>query len=200
VIVAAGRDADLGDLGMLLGRARIPVLVVGDARIAAPGVSQRRLGSPPRRSALLDCAAELLAGRVPLDAAPAPSPRRAAPRVLVAEDNQVNQKVVEAMLKKLGCEVVIAADGVEAVAQCTGSAFDLVLMDYQMPGLDGPEAARRIRACEAELGHARVAIVALTANVGQDVQQICADAGMDDFVAKPMQRADLARVVDKYCP
>jgi len=71
-------------------------------------------------------------------------------------------------------------------------------MDYQMPGLDGPEAARRIREDEQQRGKQRVAIVALTANAGEDFEQRCTASGMDDFVTKPMQRADLKRVLDAY--
>jgi len=67
-----------------------------------------------------------------------------------------------------------------------------------MPGLDGPEAARRIREYEQQRGKERVAIVALTANAGSDFEQRCESAGMDDFVTKPMQRSDLKRVIDAY--
>lgn len=195
VIVTAAAEVEW--LGALLETAGIPVLVLGDGPLAVRGAAMRRLPWPPRRGMLLTLAVELMAPR-PANSAVTAAARRTAPRVLVAEDNEVNQRVVEAMLRRMGCNVVIAADGVEAVAQCADGAFDLVLMDYQMPGLDGPEAARRIRDREAERGDERVAIVALTANAGAEFQQRCQDAGMDDFVTKPMQRAELQRVVDKF--
>ncbi len=202
VVVPRGDDEAASSVASLAD-ARVPALVLGGSSVASSSrVPLRRLPAQFRRGALLGCLLELSsmsanAEVARIDAAKAPTPRRA-PRVLVADDNEINQRVVEAMLKRLGCEVTIAGDGVDAVTQCASRDFDLVLMDYQMPGLDGPEAARRIREDEQQRGKQRVAIVALTANAGEDFEQRCTASGMDDFVTKPMQRADLKRVIDAY--
>ncbi len=104
-------------------------------------------------------------------------------RILLAEDNPVNQKVAMALLTKQGHSVTLAKDGFEAVAAAAAGGFDLVLMDVQMPGLDGFEATRRIR----ELGErGRVPIIAMTANALKGDEQRCIEAGMDDYVAKPI--------------
>ncbi len=200
VVVDTDGSIDLEQLGLLLQKAAIPVLALGESRLAVDGAAMRRLSPPVRRSSLMPVVVELLA-ESRTDAGPAKVAATAATprvRVLVAEDNEVNQRVVGAMLRKLGCEVVIAGDGVEAVAQCSAHRFDLVLMDYQMPGLDGPGAARRIREGEQQAGRDRVAIVALTANAGAEFQQRCSEAGMDDFLTKPMQRVQLQRVMERF--
>jgi CheY-like chemotaxis protein len=111
-------------------------------------------------------------------------------RVLLAEDNAVNQKLAQAMLQKLGHAVTIADDGARAVELVARHTFDLVLMDMQMPRLDGLEATRLIRAA----GHA-LPIVAMTANAMDSDRQRCLDAGMDDFLAKPVRTRELAEVI-----
>ena len=202
LVVIAPRDEDEAR-AFAAAAGKAPLLVLGGPRLsAASGQLLRRLPAQARRGALLGCLMELAARTragdpSTLEMAKA-SPSRRPPRVLVADDNEINQRVVGAMLKRLGCEVATANDGVDAVTQCVGRDFDLVLMDYQMPGLDGPEAARRIREDEQQRGKRRVAIVALTANTGADFEARCEAAGMDDFLTKPMQRADLARVIDAY--
>ena len=113
-------------------------------------------------------------------------------RVLLAEDNRVNQLVAERMLETLGIEAVIAADGAQAVAAVREGDFDLVLMDCQMPEMDGYDATRAIRAWEAEHRDAdsvgRIRIVAMTANAMHGDREKCLAAGMDDYLAKPMKR------------
>jgi PAS domain S-box-containing protein len=121
-------------------------------------------------------------------AGPQPGGRRL--RVLLAEDNAVNQKLAQAMLEKLGHQVTIADDGAQAVGLLGRHPFDLVLMDMQMPRLDGLEATRLIRAG----GHA-LPIVAMTANAMDTDRQRCLDAGMDDFLAKPVRTRELAEVI-----
>ncbi|MFN8546469.1 MAG: ATP-binding protein [Candidatus Eisenbacteria bacterium] len=116
-------------------------------------------------------------------------------RVLLTEDNLVNQKVVSRMLTRLGCTVSIAEDGARAVEMARGEHFDFVLMDCQMPVMDGFEATAAIRALSD--GHGAMPIVALTANATSEDRRQCLAAGMDDFLAKPIQleqlRAALAR-------
>jgi len=117
-------------------------------------------------------------------------------RVLVAEDNAVNCLVVQAMLERLGMTVELAHDGREAVAALEDHDVDLVLMDCQMPHMDGYEAARRIRSA----GHARanVPIVALTAHALAEERKRCEAAGMDDYLPKPVTGDSLAKVLQRY--
>ena len=134
------------------------------------------------------------------DRATAASRHGAGPHVLVAEDNSVNQIVVQAMLDELGATSVVAANGREALACLAGQRFDLVLMDMQMPELDGVTATRLLRATEA--GHAaqrRIPVVAMTANSPAEDLGACRDAGMDGFLPKPFGIADLRAVLEQWC-
>jgi CheY-like chemotaxis protein len=119
-------------------------------------------------------------------------------RVLLAEDNPINQKVGEAMLHKLGAEVVIVPNGVEAVEQARGGRFDLVLMDCQMPELDGYEATMKIREWEEKQGRARLTIIAMTANAMSGDRERCLEAGMDDFVSKPVNLKALGATLKRW--
>jgi CheY-like chemotaxis protein len=118
-------------------------------------------------------------------------------RILVAEDNEVNLLVTSRMLERLGCHVVAARDGIEAVSKAASEPCDLILMDVQMPGADGLEATRRIR--EGAPG-ARVPIIALTAEAFPEERQRCFEAGMDDHVTKPVQLAAIGAVLQKWLP
>lgn len=109
--------------------------------------------------------------------------------VLVAEDNTVNRMLAAAHLKALGCEVVLAEDGEQALAEVQATSVDAVLMDCRMPNMDGFEATRAIRGLASE--RARVPIIALTANVMDDDRTQCLAAGMDDFLPKPYTRDQL---------
>ena len=120
----------------------------------------------------------------------------AVPRILLAEDNPFNQKVATAMLKLLGCRVEVAATGVEAVAAARRGEFDLVLMDCQMPVMDGYEATRRIRELPAPAG--AVTIIAMTANALSGDRKACFVAGMDDFLSKPITRNMLSDMMAKW--
>jgi signal transduction histidine kinase/ligand-binding sensor domain-containing protein/CheY-like chemotaxis protein len=134
----------------------------------------------------------------PIAAIPDPSQESRTPRVLVVEDSPVNQKLVAALLTRCGCASEIAADGQAALSKLeSDSTFDLVLMDCQMPGLDGWETTRRIRAAEAERG-GRIPIVALTASALAGERERCFEAGMDDFLTKPVRREDLARITGEW--
>ena len=121
--------------------------------------------------------------------------RRAAPkRVLLAEDNFVNQKVAKHMLEKLHCHVEVVADGHAAIEAWAKGTFDLILMDVQMPGMDGLQATREIRKLEGKDRHVR--IVALTANAMKGDEEKCRAAGMDDYLTKPIDRAKLEACVE----
>ncbi len=117
------------------------------------------------------------------------TPAAGALRVLVAEDHSVNQLLIDAMLKRLGHQPVLVDDGLAAVEQARQGGWDLVLMDMQMPELDGLAATRAIRALPGAA--ALVPIVAMTANARPEDRQACLDAGMDDYVTKPIHMADL---------
>jgi CheY-like chemotaxis protein len=124
-------------------------------------------------------------------------------RVLLAEDNAVNQLFTEAVLRSLGYEVHTVGDGADAVAAATSRAFDIVLMDCQMPQRDGLEATREIRAFECQQGvpdDKRLPVVALTASAMSDERTRCLQAGMDDFLAKPFSADDLRRVLEQWIP
>ncbi len=126
----------------------------------------------------------------------APSFSKAGRRVLVAEDNSVNQKVLVRLLKKRDVHADIAANGIEAVEMWRDFPYDLILMDCRMPEMDGYEAAQRIRACEQ--GHAHVPIVAVTAHVGEGERQRCLKSGMDGYLQKPFQPAELDEVLLRH--
>ncbi|MBL9086132.1 MAG: response regulator [Planctomycetia bacterium] len=115
-------------------------------------------------------------------------------RILVAEDNAVNQEVARRLLTGLGHEVTLASDGREAVTKADAECFDLVLMDIQMPHLDGYEAATTIRAHEAGTGR-RVPIIALTASAIAGERERCVGAGMDDFLPKPIRLGSLEQTL-----
>jgi PAS domain S-box-containing protein len=120
--------------------------------------------------------------------------------ILVAEDNEINALLARVLLVKLGHRPTMAANGAAAVAcwlnaRSAGEPFDRVLMDLQMPGMDGLQAARRIRRHEAEDNSPRTPIIALTANVSAEDREACLAAGMDGFVIKPLDRDRLAAVL-----
>jgi CheY-like chemotaxis protein len=123
-------------------------------------------------------------------------------RVLLVEDNGVNQEIGMAMLQAMGCEVDLAADGREAIEATRSKAYDLVLMDCQMPDVDGFEATRAIRAREREQSGSKAArrlpIVALTANAMSGDREQCTAAGMDDYLSKPFTQAQLRAVIQTW--
>jgi PAS domain S-box-containing protein len=120
-----------------------------------------------------------------------------AAHVLVAEDNEVNQKVTVKILEKLGYRVELAENGKEALAACARRHYDAVLMDGQMPGMDGYEATRRIREREARGGQ-RVPIIAMTASAMKGDREKCLAAGMDDYVTKPVTPEGLEAVLRRW--
>ena len=128
----------------------------------------------------------------------APMPIQGRTLVLVAEDNAVNQKVATKLLESLGCRVELVDNGEDAVRRACGEHFDLILMDGQMPRMGGVEATAEIRRREARLGARRVPIVAMTAHALRDDRRRYLDAGMDDYLAKPFSRDDLASMVTKW--
>ena len=129
--------------------------------------------------------------------APAPPPMLRG-RVLVVEDNPINAMVAEAMLARAGLGVDTVTDGHQAVQRTSAEHFDVVLMDCQMPVLDGIEATRQIRQREAGLGSTPLPIVGLTANATEEDRQACLAAGMDDYLSKPFREHQLHGVLARY--
>ena len=167
--------------------------------------SVRWLQRPVTNRALLGSLSELAACPRPEQATPPPTPLAiaAAPtadpaslRVLIADDNEINRTVIGGMLHRIGCQVVFAVDGREALQFVQHHDFHLVLMDCQMPEMDGFTAARAIRALAGRF--ATLPIVALTANVLPADRQACFDAGMNDFLAKPVRLPVLRQTVQKW--
>jgi CheY-like chemotaxis protein len=117
-------------------------------------------------------------------------------RILLAEDNIVNQKVASRMLEKLGCKIDIAANGDEAIRMWEKFPYDLILMDCHMPITDGYQATRVIR--QREAGGSHIPIVALTANAMKGEREVCLQSGMDDFVSKPVKIDDLEQVLERF--
>jgi signal transduction histidine kinase/CheY-like chemotaxis protein len=151
------------------------------ARLSAHEVSSESIPAPASQSTGVD------GNGVPARSAPASF---ASLQILLAEDNPVNQKLAVRLLQKRGHRVVTAANGAEAVAAFAGQSFDAVLMDVQMPEMDGLAATTEIRARERLTGK-RVPIIAVTAHAGQADRERCLKAGMDDYVPKPIQPAQL---------
>jgi len=121
-------------------------------------------------------------------------------RVLVVEDNILNASLVRLLLQRSGCHVVCAASGTEALEQMQSQSWDLVLMDCQMPLMDGYEATRRWREIESALGLTRLPIIALTAHALADDRERCLDAGMDDYLTKPVAFEALRRALSAHAP
>jgi PAS domain S-box-containing protein len=162
------------------------------------------LVKPVRQSQLYDCLATVMAATKQLPPAPtkpaADSERRPpvahGPRILLAEDNLVNQVLALRLLQKLGCCVDVVGNGREAVAAVARGEYALVFMDCEMPEMDGFEATGAIR--QGETCSRRVPIIALTANAMQGDREACLAAGMDDYLSKPLGLRDLERMLRRW--
>ena len=160
---------------------------------------EHALSKPARQSQLFDCLANVSAlHRTELVA---PPPRRAGKqllRILVAEDNLVNQQVALGMLEWLGCAADVVSSGREALLAVQSGGYDMVLMDVHMPEMDGLEATREIRAWERASGRTTpLPIVALTANALSGDRELCIAAGMNDYVSKPISRNALGDAITR---
>jgi CheY-like chemotaxis protein len=124
-------------------------------------------------------------------------------RVLVAEDNQVNQRIAVAQLKKFGCTVDVVANGLEVLEALSRLKYDLIFMDCQMPEMDGYEATKTIRELEQQHPHAcqwkvPMPIVAMTANAMLGDREVCLTSGMDDYLSKPIRPSELQSVLERW--
>jgi CheY-like chemotaxis protein len=172
----------------------------GDARSARALGFSEFLTKPVRRRELLDVMTRVLmpvpVGQQALEANPAEAPLpKFNARVLVAEDNLVNQEVILEYLSSLGCTVTMADNGKIAVDHFKAAQFDLVVMDCQMPEMDGLTATRQIRAFEATRPDARTPIIAVTANAFAEDRAACLQAGMDDYMSKPFTEDHLVAML-----
>ena len=178
----------------------------GDAaRLSKAGIDGY-LPKPVKQSALHDGLAAVLAKTTPEEATgrrplvtrhTIAESRRAGVRILLAEDNITNQQVALAILKKLGYRADAVADGEEALKALESIPYDLVLMDCQMPAMDGFEATAAIRSPESSVHDHRVPIVAMTAHAMKGDREKCLAAGMDGYVAKPVRPQELAEAIER---
>ncbi len=121
----------------------------------------------------------------------------AAPRILLVEDNRISQQVIRAMLGKGGWPVDCAGDGLDALARLAAEQYTLILMDIQMPGIDGYETTRRLRQLP---GYSAIPVLALSADVSDEVRLQCREAGMNDFLQKPVHIRQLLSAINEWSP
>ena len=215
-VVLVGADAVttssmLGDPGALGLAERWPASVrrvvaaapVADERDAATAADAGivTVAVEPLRRGALRRAVERAIGRGDEPAAastPAPAPEASAARLLVAEDNRINRVVIGRQLASLGYQCEFAEDGEAALRAWRDGDFDLLLTDCHMPGLDGYQLASAIREDERAAGRDRMPIIAVTANALDGEAQRCVDAGMDDYLAKPLEVAALDRCLRRW--
>jgi len=139
-------------------------------------------------------AGELPAAKI----SPVSEPRQSGLRVLVVEDDVVNCHLCGLQLQRIGCDPQFTGSAEDAVERFRKERFDVVLMDVQLPGMDGCEAVRELRAIERARGGRRTVIVAMTAKVRAEDRQSCLDAGMDDHLGKPLSQETLAAMLQKW--
>ena len=126
------------------------------------------------------------------------NPAESSLKTLVVEDNETNQRLLVLMLEHLGCRVDAVSNGLEALKRLAEIRYDVVFMDVQMPEMDGFEATRRIRGGNGGVLDPLVPVLAITAHVSADYQQRCLQAGMNDFIAKPIRMQDLTLALDRW--
>jgi CheY-like chemotaxis protein len=190
-----------------LGRVRLVMLTrrQADLKSAREAGVDACLAKPVRQTVLYECLVNVMAGQPQgITAAPMPrEPASTAPaegrgRILLVEDNLINQQVALGMLELRGYSVVVAANGPEAVEAHAREEFDLILMDCDMPEMDGFEATREIRARESASPGEHMPIVALTANAMAQDREACLAAGMDDHLGKPFSSATLQAMLERW--
>ncbi len=188
------------------GSARTPIILLSSASEVVGSVRRRELGvakcltKPVQQAELFHAIAHVLGDQSPEQPRPTSSLsnlKLAGLQVLVAEDNVVNQKVIQRMLQIAGCRPTVVSSGRAAVEAFEQSAFDLIMMDLQMPDMDGLEATVWIRQIELQRG-GHVPIVALTARAMNGDRQLCLNSGMDGYLSKPVQTKDLVEVLSRW--
>jgi CheY-like chemotaxis protein/HPt (histidine-containing phosphotransfer) domain-containing protein len=185
---------------------------IADASLESVGAFAL-LTKPPRPSVLFDCLAQIASGARENGVASfyvrtsdKPARMTFSGRVLVVEDNPVNQDVATGILENMGCTVVTAPNGNAALQRVAQESFDLILMDCEMPIMDGFDATKRIREIErvtgglrgSDLARSRIPIVALTAHALAEVRDRCLEAGMDDFLVKPFDEQQMVDMLGRW--
>jgi PAS domain S-box-containing protein len=194
---------------LLPGRATLPLILVSSQTGHTSIEDLKRVGSsavlakPVRHNLLRSTLSEIWkpTDAIDLPAAPSQPPPQPAPpplKILVAEDNVVNQRVAQKILQRLGYESDLADNGLKAVAAARAQRYDFIFMDVHMPEMDGLEATRQIRAASDVTGHPR--IIALTADVLKGEREICLSAGMDDYITKPIRVEVLRKIFQPAAP
>ena len=206
VVQAIRADADLRAIRLVLMSLLAERSSAPDGELGAVDL----LTKPVRQSDLLDCLATALgpavaAGAKPCRVAPHSRPtlrelRRSGGRILLAEDNITNQQVLQGVLRKLGLRVDTVNNGKEALQALIDLPYDLVLMDVQMPEMDGLEATRCIRRLPASVSSPQLPIIAMTANAMRGDRERCLEAGMNDYLTKPLVPQTLAQKLDTWLP
>ncbi len=207
---------------------RLILLTPLDQQLDAAGMTANAIEAclvkPIKQARFLECLVKVLSAAAPQRAAvtrsdSATTPAHAAPpnaatasaagsvqtpggiRILLADDHNINQKVAIGMLEEIGYTADIASNGVEVLAALERAPYDLILMDCQMPEMDGYEATRRIRQREQQApndGRRTIRIVAMTANAMQGDREKCLAAGMDDYISKPVEEESLKAAIDRW--
>ncbi len=177
----------------------------GDARKMEESGFSGYLTKPARQSELMGCLTAVLTSVTGSDERPpivtrhrVREMRRSSVRILIAEDNITNQQVAMGILKKLGFHSDAVANGSEAVSALKAVPYDLVLMDVQMPEMDGLEATRRIRDPESRVLNPSIPIIAMTAHAMQGDRERCLEAGMNDYLSKPVIPKDLEKAIHRW--
>ena len=156
------------------------------------------LQKPVGQNHLLNCLTEVAGKKIPSATQPPKSAAQLAGRILLAEDNPVNQEVAISMLEILGCKVDLAENGKEALEAAGKNHYDLVLMDCHMPEMDGFSATREMRLQERQLGRKPTPVIALTADVQKGIEQQCQLAGMDGYISKPFSQSQLEKTLEQW--
>ena len=195
----------------------VPIIILTSMGQVVPADERKQWGinscltKPVRQSRLFNAVIDSLSGEIMVQDPVTESEVLTAPhviqgnqrRILVAEDNEMNQMVMSAFLRNMNFDFTIVGDGIKAVEYAASGTFDMVLMDWQMPGLSGIEATRAIREKEKSggglsRGEGRLPVVAVTAHAGADDRHKCLHAGMDDYITKPVNKQALIFVLERH--
>jgi CheY-like chemotaxis protein len=177
----------------------VPLVVIAHLQDGSAPPGSVSVSQPVRLERLRQAIDDARNGKVTLPATTtAPGQQRFSGRVLVVDDHPINRRLAQALLTNLGVDIIEAVDGQQALDLLAHESVALVLMDCQMPVLDGLEATRRLRS--REVAGTRLPVIALTANVFSDDRQRCRDAGMDGFLGKPLREEELIEVLRTYLP
>ena len=197
------KDESLADIRLVM---LTSVGIRGDAKLAKQAGIKIYLTKPVRQTDLYNSLVALMTGddankdELITQYSLEKEPLSFKAKILLAEDNMVNQQVARGVLRKLGCQVDLAMNGVEAIAQWKTNHYDLIFMDCQMPRMDGYEATGAIRQQESSSDKPRVPIIALTANALTGDREKCLAAGMDDYISKPFGQTRMASILKQWLP